>query len=187
MSITSIEIDNLIRTPTIYSKHKSHSVHLIDKAILNRENLCNSKELKTPISKFPTNFKMDLTKLTQIKNFKPLNKHGLKLDFNNIVYSPFNENAFVSSNSYKHNDSPNNQRINNNFKNLKSILDKNLQQNNEKDQKHNLSLGFPNVNMKFLYGNQKNLSHINGLSPYNKCPHNIKTQNQNSPSVVSLL
>ena len=104
MNITSIESDVLVRTPTIYSKRKSHSVHLIDKNILNRTNMINPNEPKPPINKLTNNVKAELCKLTQNKNFKTLNKHGLKLDFNNIVYSPYNENTcLISSNSYKYN------------------------------------------------------------------------------------
>jgi len=131
--------------------------------------------------------KEEIAKLTQNKNFKTLNKHGLKLDFNNIVYSPYNENTLISANSYKYNDSPINGRINNNFQNLKNILDKSLQQNHEKDPRNNLSFGFPNINMKFLYGHNKNLTYINGMSPYHKQkPIPIKTlfAKPSSPSAV---
>ena len=168
MNITSLEPDFLERTPTIYSKRKSHSVHLIDKSILNRSNMINPIQPKPPINKLPTNVKADFAKLSQNKNFKTLNKYGLKLDFNNIVYSPFNENTLISANSFKYTDSPLNGRINNNFQNLKNILDKSLQQTQEKDGRHNLSLGFPNLNMKFLYGQNKNVTYINGMSPYHK-------------------
>lgn len=160
--------DTYSRPPTIYSKHKSHSVHLIEKDIVNRNNLINSKDSKPPLaSNIPSVFKENITKLVQTKNLKNLNKHGLKLDFNNIVYTPLNENTSISSNSYKLNpDSPSNQKISHNFRNLKNILDKNIQNNQEKDNRSNLSLGFPTLNMKFLYGHQKNSSYMNGLSPF---------------------
>ncbi len=180
---TSIEIDPP-HTPTVHSKRKSHSVHLIEKTILNRASLLPPNSPKPPLNKISCNPKMELNKFSQIKNFKTLNKHGLKLDFNNIVYSPYNESPVISSNSYKYNDSPtNNKRINNNFQNLKNILDKNLIQNNEKE--HNFSFGFPNFHMKFLYGNKRNTSFL-GLSPYNKIPKPQKAIiKPNSPSTVS--
>lgn len=187
MDVSSLEPDIFERTPTVYSKRKSHSVHLIDKSILNRTNMINPNEPRM-ISKFPNTMNPEIAKFSQNKNLKTLNKYGLKLDFNNIVYSPFNENTLGSMNSYKNADSPLNGRINQNFQNLKNILDKSLHRNQERDPRSNLSLGFPNLNMKFLYGPNKNTTVMTGMSPYNKQkPKSIKIplMKPSSPSTVT--
>lgn len=192
MNINFMEPEIFALSPMIYSKHKSHSVHLIEKDIINRNNLLPNKEKMQGFGNIPSSLKENLTKLTQNKQIKTLNKHGLKLDFNSIVYNPLNENTSISSNSYKPNtggqDSPKTQKINNNFRNLKNILDKNIQLNQEKDSRTNISLGFPTLNMRFLYGHQKNNSYIAGLSPYkanNKSYKNaLKPQ---SPSTVGFV